>query len=224
MKVYALKDYPYYKKHLFAIFIIQILNGLFQYVLLFVTPPVTKAAFSAAVDAYNKASSEYSYGGKGLKAAYENSYTVLLTMLDDLLDYVNHLPNLTSEMIGFSGFHENNVIGGGVNPLLQPILKLLKKCGGGVMEMEYHGVNGAEYYGMFIVVGGALPEGTTFIDGVLVLPEGTNPTIIHNFSKQRIKRFSNLKAGIIYYLYCYAGNTVTVSPLSVGTDFVFSNN
>jgi len=222
MKFFALKDYHYFKKNVFGIFVIQILNGLFQYILLFPTPPVTKAAFSSAVTAYNTASDNYSAGGKGFKAPYDGAYAVLLGMLDQLLDYLNAIPNLTPEIIGFSGFHENNHGGGAVNPLLQAILHLLKKCGGGVMEIEYNVVVGAEYYGMFLVVGSPLPTETTFVDGVLTLPSGTIPAIIHNFTKQRVKRFSNLIVGVTYHVYCYSGNTVTVSPLSVGTDFTLS--
>jgi len=67
-----------------------------------------------------------------------------------------------------------------------------------------------------------LPTETTFVDGVLTLPSGTIPAIIHNFTKQRVKRFSNLIVGVTYHVYCYSGNTVTVSPLSVGTDFTLS--
>ena len=224
MKIYALRDYPYFKKHLFAMFLIQILNGVFQYVLLFATPPVTKAAFSAAVDAYTLASNNYASGGRNFKAPYDGAYAAVLAMLDELLDYVNRLPNLTSEMIGFSGFHENNIISGAVNPLLQAIFYKLVKLGGGVMEVEYHLVDGADYYGMFIVVGEVLPAGTTFIDGVLTLPLGMNPIIIHNFTKQRVKRFSNLINKTTYYVYCYSGNSATVSPLSIATEFTYSSN
>ena len=224
MKVFALRDYPYYKKPIFALFLVQILNGVFQYVLLFATPPVTKVAFTTAVDAFTLASNNYSSGGRRFKAPYEGAYAAVIAMLDDLLAYVNGLPNLTSEMIGFSGFHENNVIGSAVNPLLQAIFYKLVKLGGGVMEVEYHLVNGAEYYGMFIVVGEELPAAATFINGVLTLPLGINPIIIHNFTKQRIKKFSNLINKTTYYVYCYSGNSATVSPLSIATEFTYTNN
>jgi len=224
MKVFALRDYPYYKKPIFALFLVQILNGVFQYILLFATPPVTKIAFSAAVEAYKKASLDYSGGGRTFKAPYEGAYAVVLGMLDELLKYVNELPNLTSEMIGYSGFHENNVIGSAVNPLLQAIFYKLVNLGGGVMEVEYHTVTGAEYFGMFIVVGEELPIGTTFVDGILTLPLGMSPIIIHNFTKQRVKRFSNLKPKTTYYVYCYSGNSATVSPLSIATEFTYSSN
>jgi hypothetical protein len=89
MKFFALKDYHSFKKNVFATFIIQILNGLFQYVLIFATPPVTKEAYTEAVEAYNTASSNYSAGGKGFKAIYDGAYAILLEILDKLLAYVN---------------------------------------------------------------------------------------------------------------------------------------
>ncbi len=224
MKVSVLKDYPYMDKPTFAKFLTGISNGLYAYVLIFLLPPVTKVNFLEAVEKYNKASSDYISGGKGMKGPLITARNIILGMLDSLHSYLNLLPNLSSEMAQLSGFHENNVITGGITTLEVAHFYRTQRMATGVQKIEYHKVEGANYYGILLIEANLLPEGTSFINGVLILPAGTNPTIIFDVSQQRVKTFTNLKVNTEYNAYAFSGNSNGVSALSVATPITISMN
>jgi len=224
MKVFVLKDYPYMDKPNFAKFLTSVSNGVFVYVLVFLLPPVTGVNFLAAVKNYNTANENYELGGKGFKGAYTTTRNIVLGMLDLLHDYVNKLPNLTSEMALLSGFNENNVITGGIASLGVAIFYKSTRMATGVLKIEYHKVTGAKYYGIILVEGGLLPAGTTFFHGVLTIPEGNHPKMIFDVSQQRVKTFSNLTVNTEYNAYAFSGNANGVSALSVATPITISLN
>ena len=224
MKVYVLKDYRYMDKPSFSKFLTSVSNGVFVYVLVFLLPPVTSENFLIAVKNYNTANDNYEMGGKGYKGPYITTRNIILGMLDLLHDYINKLPNLTSEIALLSGFNENNVITGGISTLDVAVFYKTTKVAIGVLKIEYHKVTGAKYYGIILVEGGLLPAGTTFIHGVLTLPAGTNPKLIFDVSQQRVKTLSNLTVNTEYNAYAFSGNANGVSALSVATPFTISMN
>jgi len=224
MKVSVLKDYPYMDKPTFAKFLTGVTNGLYVYVLVFLLAPVSRINYLEAVANYNIACSNYVSSGKGMKGPYVTTRNIILGMLDRLHDYINLLPNLNSEMALLSGFHENNVITGGITTLDVARFKKTKRMATGVQKIEYFKVKGANYYGIILVEGGLLPAGTTFMSGVLTLPAGTNPKMIFDVSQQRVKTFNNLTVNTEYNSYAFSGNANGVSALSIATPITISMN
>jgi len=71
---------------------------------------------------------------------------------------------------------------------------------------------GVVNYGCICVQGKPL-EDVSFINGQLVLPEGT-ATVRHDVNKSRRKVFSGLHITETYFFYVYVINSASVSPLS----------
>lgn len=84
-------------------------------------------------------------------------------------------------------------------------------------------VDNAEYYGAFLIEGPKLPEGSTFANGILEMPEGTKQRVFWHTLKQRVKAFYNLTTGKEHTIYYFAGNTAGVSTLSEGKPFTASD-
>jgi len=223
MKLSILQDFHEYNKHNFDNFLTGIQNGIYSHTTEFTTPSLTKIIFDGLVSNYRTRNYAFETGGRGFKPDYEIAFTAIMGGLDNLRLYVLGLPNLSVNLIQLSGFHENKQsISSSVVPG-QPIFKSVTRPGGAVLTFEFKPVDGAEYYGVILVEGGALPANYTFINGILDLPTCISERILHNFNSSKISTFSGLKLGILYHAYCYCGNSAGVSILSEGTPVTCSN-
>lgn len=223
MSIFLLDDYHDTTKSLYNIQLTKVTNGVFGHPAEFVTPPMTKVAFLLKVNAYRDANNQYEAGGKDFKAEYELKKGEMTDELDVVKAYVEALPAFSVIIGNLSGFNVNKQgISSGLVPG-QPILRALTRNGGGTVTFYYNAIDGADYYGTYLVEGDSMPAGCVFTSGVLYIPKGLTAGIIHNGTKQRTKIYHNLVIGQQYTIFAYAGNAVGVSILSEGVTFTASN-
>ena len=223
IKLSVLLDYHNFNKKDFNIFLSDVNNGIYGHVIEFDKPPVSKVGYELLVKNYRDNNYSFESGGHIFKGVLDISRTAMICGLDSLREYVEILPGINIDLVNLSGFHiYKQSITSSVVPV-QPILKNFTRPGGAVLSFEFLPVEGAEYYGAYLVEGGALPEGYTFINGVLDIPAGNNPRILHNCLKSKLKIFSALKLKTEYTVYGYCGNSAGVSILSDGTSAICSN-
>ncbi len=223
MKLSILQDYHHFNKQDFNTFLTDIENGIYGHIIEFASPPLTKINYELQVKNYREANYSFESGGHIFKGAYDIAKTSIMGGLDTLRLYVENLPGVSVDLINLSGFHlykqsiTSSIVPG------QPILKDVTRPGGAVLTFEFKPVDGAEYYGAYLVESGLLPDGFSFINGILDIPSGTNPRILLNCLKSKIKTFSGLKLNTEYTVYGYCGNTAGISILSEATTVTCSN-
>lgn len=189
----------------------------------FVTPPLTKAAYLIKVNAYRDANNEYEAGGSDFKADYELAKGQMTNELDIVKAYVEGLPTFSVILGNLSGFNVNKQgISSGLVPET-PVLRTLTRNGSGTITFYYNAVDGADYYGTYLVEGDVMPAGCVYTSGILSIAKGLTAGIMHNGTKQRTKIYHNLVINQQYTIFAYAGNPVGVSILSEGVTFTASN-
>ncbi len=225
MKLFILDDYRIGTKLHFNTLLTRVNNGLYGLAntASFPSLPMTKAAYMLLVSNCRDANNEYEAGGVDQKPAYDTALTAMIIGLDLGKEYVEGLPGLSVDLVNLSGYTLNKQsISSSVVP--SPAnLRQINRLGGGTMSFEYDPVEGAEFYGTYLVEGNAWPDGYTFINGILDFPKLANARLLHNGLKQRLKVYFNLVNNQEYTIFSYTGNSAGVSTLSVGTTFTASN-
>ncbi len=221
-KLQVIFNYRRCAKELFVKIITAVLNGLYVATADFPTPPVTKAEYILAKDAFTKASSDYITGGTGSKGAYTKTRAALVVLLDKLSGYVNDFPIITQAMIDECGFTERKVKSSGTIPKQAKGLAFTRR-GGNAMLTECSVVANAARYGAILVESALLPTNFIFMEGTFDFPAGTYPRIRYNMTEQRMKHWSNLVSGTKYYLYYYTTNAAGVSVISDAFMIDFTN-
>jgi len=226
MKLFIIDDYHICTKLSYNTTLTKVSNGLYGLgnVGLFPAPTINRAAFLLLVSNYREANNQYEAGGVDEKPAYDTALTAMNEGLDSGKAYVEGLTGLTLDTINTSGYTPNKQSISSSTVPAQPIFKLLTRVGGGTTTFECDVVDGAEFYGAYLVPGDALPAGALFAHGILSLPGGTILGLLHHVLKQRAKTFFNLTIGQVYTIYYYAGNSAGVSILSVGKTFTAADN
>ena len=216
-----LKNYRSASKKKFSVLLTNIVNGLYNYVLVFVAPPITKTDFVAGNTSYLKANSDYESGGKGFKTAYTTAKTFSFGQLDELYAYCIALPNFNLLMAEQCGFYQNlTKTNGG---LLQATFNKMTRMGGNALKIAYNTVAGAQYYVIILVEGGTLPTDFSLVNGLSSMPIAFPYKTYTSFTKPKIKTFTGLLVGTTYNCYAFSGNSHGVSVISAPTEFVFSN-
>jgi hypothetical protein len=226
MQLFILDDYHDCKKLFFSTILTKVSNGLYgiDNIGSFPSPTIAKAAFLLLVSTYRSANLDYEAGGVDEKPAYETALSAVIEALDSGKAYVGGLPGLTVNLINLSGFTPNKQSVSSSKVPDQPIFHSITRVAGGTNIFDFYPVDGAEFYGAYLIPGSALPNGSTFTDGILFIPGGMIAGLVHHALKQRIKTFKNLTIGQQYTIFYYAGNSAGVSLLSVGTTFTPSVN
>ncbi len=221
-RLQVISNYRRCTKEAFVKIITGVLNGLYVATDDFKTPPVTKADYVIAKDAFTSASSDYITGGTGSKGAYTKKRAAMVVILDKLSSYVNDFPIISQAMIDECGFTERKVKSSGTIPKQAKGLAFARS-GGNAMITESGVVENASKYGAILVEGSVLPSTYTFMEGTFDFQAGTYPRIRYNMTEQRIKHWSNLVSGTKYYLYYYTTNAAGVSVLSNAFMIEFTN-
>ncbi len=223
MSIYLLDDYHNTTKSLYNIQLTKVTNGVFGHPIEFASPPMTKPEFLLKVNAYRDANNEYEAGGKDFKADFELKKGEMTNELDVVKSYVEALPTFSVMIGNLSGFNVNKQgVSSGLVPG-QPVLRTLTRSGSGTVIFYYYAIDGADFYGTYLVEGDSMPAGCVFTSGILYIPKGLTAGIIHNGTKQRTKMYHNLVLGQQYTIFSYAGNAAGVSILSEGVTFTASN-
>ena len=223
MSVSLLDDYHNTTKPKFNNLLTKVTNGVYGHVSEFPAPTITAANFKLRVDAYREANNQLEAGGHDFKADFEIRKTEMIVDLDTVKKYVVELPGFSVDLGNLSGYTVNKQgISSGVAPG-QPVFRLLTRLGSGTHSFDFNPVDGAEYYGTYLIEGDGMPEGAVFSNGILDIPAGTTVRILHNCSKQKMKIYDNLTIGKTYTIFSYAGNSAGVSILSDGITFTASN-
>ena len=226
MKLYILEDYHECPKLKYSTTLTKVSNGLYGAANIgeFPAPTIAKTAFLTLVTTYREATLAHEAGGIDEKPAYDAALEAMTAGLDSGKAYVEGLPAFSLTLINTSGYTPNKQsVSSSVVPG-QPVLRLITRLGGGTMSFDYDAVEGAEFYGTYIVEGNSWPAGFTFINGVLDYPKTAEARLLHNALKQRNKTYHNLTIGVEYTIFSYAGNTAGVGNLSLGTTFTASNS
>ena len=227
MKLFVLEDYHVCTKLFYSTLLTKVSNGLYgtPNIGVFPSPTIPKTAFLLLVSTYRTATLEHEAGGVDEKPAYDAALTAMTAALDSGKAYVEGLPALTYDLINTSGYTPNKQsVSSSVVPD-PPLLRAITRAAGGTtMTFEYDAVDGAEFYGTYIVEGDTWPAGYTFINGILDYPKTANVRLMHNGLKQRNKTYHNLTIGQQYTIFSYAGNTAGVSTMSAGRTFTASES
>jgi hypothetical protein len=180
---------------------------------LFPTPPMTQVAFEAIIEDFELKRSLYVNGGEDQRGPYEDALTALMAALDEFADMVDGIPNLTTAIVNQGGFvatketdTEHHVPDGG-----KGVVNLRRGGSTGVVEAECNVVPEAEYYHC-IVTNAPMPELRIVNDDYLEYDKTGTFFRIHQ-TKTRKKTFQGLTAGVVYYVYYWAGNAKGVSQV-----------
>ena len=223
MSISLLDDYHDTTKSKFNTLLTKVTNGVYGHTAEFPAPTISAANFKIRVDAYRDANNQFEAGGTDFKAELEIRKSEMIVDLDIVKKYVTGLSGFSFDLGNLSGFSVNKQgVSSSVVPG-KPVFRLLIRMGNGSHSFDYNSVDGAEYYGTYLIEGDSLPAGAVFANGILDFPGGSNVRMLHNGTKKKLKIYDNLTIGTTYTIFAYAGNTAGVGKLSDGVTFTASN-
>ncbi len=190
-------------------------TGIYGNATVFVTPPISEAAFGVILEDFKSKRTAYKNGGKDQKGAYELAYNLLIKTLDDLGLYVNPIANGDTAIIVLAGYVPTQTGSGSKSApvIVQPVLSTTTI---GVIDADCSSIPNAEFYGA-ILASQQLALTITHEGQITAapLPEGSPDVYMQlNVGKKRKKSFIGLNSGTRFYVYYYAGNSVGMSNLS----------
>ncbi len=193
----------------------QVANGIYTNPLIFTTPPLSLAEYTAIQDKYITAVSEYNTYGVVKKTALSTARKKIINTLDLLATYVDSEALGDTSKIILAGFVPTSTTP--QNSL--PIDKINSFLGYrtdnvGEIAVDIPAVTGRGAITYFCICSeGSSIENPTLMDGQLIL-DNTTQKIRCDYSKSRKKLFKGLTPGTVYYFYVFACNTASVAPLS----------
>jgi len=203
-------------------------TGIFQHNPPFNAPPMDELAFHGLIEDFNDTYSEYEEHRASIDEVM-GKRNPLMNALDGYSEYVNTVANGDAIIIGLGGFEATK---GSLSSKIAPVMPTGVTLERGIGELiaECDAIAGADSYGAILVANNPLPE-NIYINGlgqIVVENNGSDPlpptplmaaangiVFIQDLTKSRKKKFSNLQAGVTYYVYFWAMNTGGVSPLSI---------
>ena len=196
-------------------FINRVENGIYTNSTVFINTPLTKIDFLTIKNAYIAAWAAYDLYGKTKKTQYATNKKELMIMLDLLADYVTDLAKNDISIIVLSGFEPSKSTQL-KNPSLQKILffsaKIPNTSGELLVEVpKLSDSRNIHYYCICSEEKELSPK--SFIDGTLQM-RSIDHMVYINFNKMRKKHFKGLQSATWYYVYVFASNATSVSPLS----------
>ncbi len=210
------KSYKYIKIGDLYEFAIAVKVGIYTHALVFVTPPMTAAAFLAIIDDFKLKRTAYKNGGKDQKGDYLIARDLLYTTLSDFGLYVDPIANGDENIIILAGFVPTKT-STSEKPLPGKPVASLNQNGVGSLIGECPIVSDGQTYGGILTnrpfVGISVTE-----EGELEItpdPEGAPDRFAKfTFSMARKKTFDGLISGQRYYLYMWSVNTKGAGAIS----------
>ena len=185
----------------------------------FTAPPLTKTAFDALVGLHHDKYEAYKNGGAAQKGAYVTAKTNLITSLDSTADFVDGLTGVNEDMIILAGYTPTKTGETKAVVPAAPVVEKIERGSKGVLIPTCKTVAGGEYYGC-LAFDKPIDTSVFFVDGMLGFAEEFKAEYRHLVTKGRKKTFTNLRSGVEYWFYFYAGNSAGVSQLSAGVSMV----
>ncbi len=200
-------------------FITLIEGGLYANPQIFVTPPVPLDEFKVVELNYINAVSKYDVAPKIEKTNMLIAKEKMIGVLDNLRVYVNGVANGNADIITLSGFTPSKAAAQKSKPLDRYgdfDLKLGDNSGELKAKITAYPLDKNVKYMMLCTKQDQLPE-NFIVNGVFdfsVVPDAK-----FALNNGRIKLFTNLEAGTVYYFYLFISNTVSISPPSLPKSF-----
>ncbi len=194
---------------------ISVANGIYNDTAQFASPIVTQAVFTTTFTRYAEAAARYENAPRIEKTAMLEARKEMIDVLDRLTVYVDEIANGDASLINLSGFVPTKDSINKSNPLaVSESFEVRRTANLGEVEVEVHKISGYDAIWYFVICSSEsnLPP-NSIVDGVLNINSlGEEDKIC--LTKSRIKVFSNLQTGRVYYFYLIGANTVSVSQLS----------
>lgn len=211
------------------VFALIVLAGIYNNVITFPMPTLTQPMFQALIDTYMTKRSGYK-GGTVSKGDFEIAKTNLTNALYTLADYVDSVAQGDVNIILLSGYEPTKGSASATIPPVRAENVKLEIAAPGEMSSSCSVVPGAENYAAILTANEPLPPNVN-INGfgqIVVNDDDQNPSTpsspsvatgpikyVLDFNKSRIKKFTGLTKGTVYYLYYFSANAAGVSPLSI---------
>ncbi|MGE0636472.1 MAG: hypothetical protein AB7G44_07225 [Bacteroidia bacterium] len=210
------------------VFALIVLSGIYNNVITFPMPTIAQAMFQALIDTYMTKRSGYK-GGTVSKGDFEIAKTALINALFTLADYVDSVAQGDVNIILLSGYQPTKGSPSAAVPPARAENVKLEIAAPGEMNGSCAVVAGAENYCAILAAEEPLPVNTNINGfGQLVVNDGDGTAtpaasaaalseikFVLDFNKSRIKKFTGLTKGTVYYLYYFSINAAGVSPLSI---------
>lgn len=214
-KIKCRLEYRRYRNRKLIVVCTSVANGIYNDTAQFASPVVTQAVFTTTFIAYAEAVAKYDNAPKIEKTAMLVARNEMIDVLDRLAVYVDEVANGDASLINLSGFTPTKESMNRSNPLVASEAFDVKRTANlGEVEVEVHKISGYDAIWYFVICSSesSLPP-NSIVDGVFncnSLAEGDKICL----TKSRVKVFSNLQTGRMYYFYLIGANTVSVSQLS----------
>ena len=190
-------------------------NGIYSNPVPFATPPVLQADFVATMQDFNTAAADYATYGATKKTTFLNTKKKLIDTLDLTADYVDSVAMGDESIIILAGYTPSSSATQSNIPLMKiDFFSLKRTTNNGEIVVEVPAISGHGTVNYFCICSEGAPLGNpTIVNGQITF-DNTGVKVILDYNKPRKKLFSGLTAGVTYYFYVFASNTVSVSPLS----------
>lgn len=192
-----------------------VLIGIYQNASVFATPPIVEAALRTLYDKFVIAYADFDKYGITKKTTYLTAKDELLEALNTLAVYVDSVSMGNVSIIALSGFEPSKETDEPSKPLAKIDNFSVKRSENSGQLLVTIGAilnYGRLSYGCFCVEGQPL-ENFSMEDGLLKIPAGS-PTVFIDYNKSRQKVIKGVTPGKLYFIYVFANNSVSVSPLS----------
>lgn len=199
--------------------LLAVVVGLTDHAVDFPAPPFGPTALQALLDTYTLTYNAYKRGGLDQKEEFLQAKTAVLNAMDDTAGYVDTVAKGDAVLIVNAGFEPTKTVFTPQPAPVQPVQLLVTRSQNrGEVTVECPVVAGAEYYGLVITEGVPLSE-VTLSSGRFEFGSFNFPLII-DVTKPRRKMLKDMKVGVTYYFYMFAGNAAGVSTLSDGVSIM----
>ena len=194
-------------------------GGIYKCTDLFVDPPLTKAAMKKIITDYTDKRIAHDLGGTGQNQPYVKARKGLMIMIDSFADYVDIVADGNKAIIRAAGFevsYDPSKLKGKKLPddIERLTLKNHKKKSG-VLISECEVFPPRTIFWAFLIEGSPIPEDIDFSkNGFIYFPKFLKVDIFFLLSTSRRKVLTDLKPGVIYYIYYLAVNNHGCSNLS----------
>jgi len=218
-KINCLVSYRGFSNVTLPKFITLIEGGLYANTLIFAAPPVPFDEFKAVELNYINSVSKYDVAPKIEKTNMLVAKNKMIGVLDTLRGYVDGIANGNADIITLSGFTPSKSASQKSKPLDRYgdfDLKLGDNSGEIRAKITAYPLDKNVKYMMLCTKQEQLPD-NFIVNGVFdfsVLPDAK-----FALNNGRIKLFTNLEAGMVYYFYLFISNPVSISPPSLPKSF-----
>ena len=192
-----------------------VLIGIYQNATVFVTPPVIEALLKTLYDKFVTAYADFDKYGITKKTNYITAKDELIDALNILAVYVDSVSRGDISIIALSGFDpskETDEPSKPLNKINNFSVKRSENSGQILVNINAILNYGRLSYGCICVEGQPL-ENLSVVDGGLVIPAGS-PVVFMDYNKSRQKVIKGLTPGKLYFVYVFANNSVSVTPMS----------